>query len=77
MHFKGCFISNCTPANKNKSTNLEKQMNKKQQTEKSKRELLFMLPIDKSMSVDEVYLKLIELMKEKGIKIYPDEKEVN
>ena len=52
-------------------------MNKKQQTEKSKRELLFMLPIDKSMSVDEVYLKLIELMKEKGIKIYPDEKEVN
>tara|TARA_B100000886_G_C20254816_1_gene420344 strand:- start:47 stop:280 length:234 start_codon:yes stop_codon:yes gene_type:complete len=77
MHFKGCFISNCTPCNKNKSTNLEKQMNKKQQTEKSKRELLFMLPIDKSMSVDEVYLKLIELMKEKGIKIYPDEKEVN
>ena len=77
MHFKGCFISNFTPGNKNKSTNLEKQMNKKQQTEKSKRELLFMLPIDKSMSVDEVYLKLIELMKEKGIKIYPDEKEVN
>ena len=52
-------------------------MNKKQQTEKSKRELLFMLPIDKSMGVDEVYLKLIELMKEKGIKIYPDEKELN
>ena len=34
-----------------------------------KKELLFMTPIDKSMTVDEIYLKLIKLLENNGVKL--------
>jgi len=49
----------------------------KKSNKKSKKQLMFLEPIDKSMSVDEIYFKLIEIFKKKGIKIYPDKKDVN
>ena len=48
---------------KNKNIKLENKNNK---------ELLFMFPVDKSMTVNEVYLKLIENIKKKGFKIKGD-----
>ena len=39
---------------------------------KNDKELLFMFPVDKSMTVNEVYLKLIENIKKKGFKIKGD-----
>ena len=36
---------------------------------KTKKELLFMTPIDKSMTVDEIYLKLIKLLEKNGVKV--------
>ena len=47
----------------------EKQMNEKKQEKKTKKELLFMTPIDKSMTVDEIYLKLIKLLEKNGVKV--------
>ena len=52
-------------------------MSKTKSNKKSKKQLMFLEPIDKSMSVDEIYFKLIEIFKKKGIKIYPDKKDVN
>ena len=44
-------------------------MNEKKQEKKTKKELLFMTPIDKSMTVDEIYLKLIKLLENNGVKL--------
>ena len=44
-------------------------MNEKKQENKTKKELLFMTPIDKSMTVDEIYLKLIKLLEINGVKL--------
>lgn len=44
-------------------------MNEKKQQKKTKKELLFMTPIDKSMTVDEIYLKLIKLLENNGVKL--------
>ena len=52
-------------------------MSKRKSNKKSKKQLMFLEPIDKSMSVDEIYFKLIEIFKKKGIKIYPAKKDVN
>ena len=50
-----------------------KKKNKKIKLEnKNNKELLFMFPVDKSMTVNEVYLKLIENIKKKGFKIKGD-----
>ena len=43
-------------------------MNEKKQ-EKKQKELLFMTPIDKSMTVDEIYHKLIKLLEKNGVKV--------
>ena len=52
-------------------------MSKRKSNKKNKKELVFLEPIDSSMTVDEIYLKLIEILKKKGIKIYPDKKDIN
>ena len=52
-------------------------MSKRKSNKKNKKELVFLEPIDSSMTVDEIYLKLIEIFKKKGIKIYPDKKDIN
>lgn len=39
---------------------------------KIQKELLFLEPIKHEMTVDEIYNRLINIFKEKGIKIYPD-----
>ena len=44
-------------------------MNEKKQEKKTKKKLLFMTPIDKSMTVDEIYLKLIKLLEKNGVKV--------
>ena len=44
-------------------------MNEKKQEKKTNKELLFMTPIDKSMTVDEIYLKLIKLLEKNGVKV--------
>ena len=44
-------------------------MNEKKQEKKTKKELLFMTPIDKSMTVDEIYHKLIKLLEKNGVKV--------
>ena len=44
-------------------------MNEKKQEKKTKKELLFMTPIDESMTVDEIYLKLIKLLEKNGVKV--------
>ena len=44
-------------------------MNEKKQEKKTKKELLVMTPIDKSMTVDEIYLKLIKLLEKNGVKV--------
>ena len=77
MHGQGYLISNCTPCYQNKSTKAESWMSKRKSNKKSKKQLMFLEPIDKSMSVDEIYFKLIEIFKKKGIKIYHDKKDVN
>ena len=41
----------------------------KEKEKKTKKELLFMTPIDKSMTVDEIYLKLIKLLEKNGVKV--------
>ena len=77
LHPEGYLISNCTPCYQNKSTKAEKSMSKRKSNKKNKKELVFLEPIDSSMTVDEIYLKLIEIFKKKGIKIYPDKKDIN
>ena len=44
-------------------------MNEKNQEKQANKELLFMTPIDKSMTVDEIYLKLIKLLEKNGVKV--------
>lgn len=39
---------------------------------RNKKELLFLEPIRPEMSVDEIFNKLMKVLKEKGIKVYPD-----
>ena len=38
----------------------------------NKKELLFLEPIKPEMSVDEIFNRLMKVLKEKGIKVYPD-----
>ena len=41
----------------------------KKTRKENQKELLFMTPIDKSMTVDEIYLKLIKLLEKNGVKV--------
>ena len=38
----------------------------------SKKELLFLEPIEPEMSVDDIFNNLMRVFKEKGIKVYPN-----
>jgi len=49
-------------------------MNKKKPSKKNNKQLLFLETFNKSMTVDEIYLKLLKVFKQKDIKIYPDKK---
>ena len=39
---------------------------------KNKKELLFLEPIKPEMTVDDIFNRLMKVIKEKGIKVYPD-----